>query len=101
MRNLIVETRLNMTAGVMSVAGKIFFYKVIVVVILISKDNSDWYKKTATWVGARKVNRPMKSKEEKGEIMVFLNEFIIIGCLLYVHVCVNWMKLAWKEWGNS
>jgi hypothetical protein len=80
---------------------EIFFYKVIVVVILISKDNSDWYKKTATWVGARKVNRPMKSKEEKGEIMVFLNEFIIIGCLLYVHVCVNWMKLAWKEWGNS
>jgi hypothetical protein len=41
MRNLIVETRLNMTAGVMSVAGNFFFYKVIVVVILISKDNSD------------------------------------------------------------
>ena len=87
-------------------------YKVIVLVILISKDNSDWYNKPATWVGARKVSRPyewgqgkladhMKSKEEKGEIMVFLNEFIMIGCFLYVNVCVNWMKLTWIEWGNS
>jgi hypothetical protein len=31
----------------------------------------------------------MKSKEKKGEIVVFLNEFIKIGCFLYVNVCVN------------
>jgi len=41
MRNLIVETRLNMMAGVMSVARKKKLYKVIVLVILISKDNSN------------------------------------------------------------
>jgi hypothetical protein len=29
--------------------------------------------------------------------VVFLNEFIIIGCFLYVNVCVNRMKLALKE----
>jgi hypothetical protein len=33
--------------------------------------------------------------------MVFLNEFIVICCFFYMNVCVNWMKLAWKEWGNS
>jgi hypothetical protein len=31
----------------------------------------------------------MKSKEGKGEIMIFLIEFIIIGCFFYVNVCVN------------
>jgi hypothetical protein len=41
MRNLILETRLNMMAGVMSVAGKKKLFKVIMLVILISKDNSD------------------------------------------------------------
>jgi hypothetical protein len=77
-------------------------YKLIVLVILISKDNSEWYKKPATWVGARKVSRPYTEQREKnGEIVVFLNEFIIIGCFLYVNVCVNRMKLALKEWGNS
>jgi hypothetical protein len=40
MRNLRVETGLNMAAGVMSVAGK-KRNKVIVLVILISKDNWD------------------------------------------------------------
>jgi hypothetical protein len=43
MRNLRVKTGLNMTTGVMSVAGK-KLYKVIMLVILISKDCSDWYK---------------------------------------------------------
>jgi hypothetical protein len=41
-------------------------YKVIVLVILISKDNSDWYKKPATWVGARKVSRPYEEQRGKG-----------------------------------
>jgi len=59
---------------------KIKMYKVIVFVILISKDNSEWYKKLATWVGARKVSRPYKEQREKWGIVVFLNEFIIIGC---------------------
>jgi hypothetical protein len=42
----------------MSVAGKKKLFKVIVLVILISKDNSDWYKELTTWVGAMKVSRP-------------------------------------------
>jgi hypothetical protein len=33
----------------------------------------------------------MKSKEEKGKIMVFLIEFIIIGCF-FMWMCV------WIEW---
>jgi hypothetical protein len=41
MGSLILETRLNMTANVMSVARKKNLYNVIVLVILISKDNSD------------------------------------------------------------
>jgi hypothetical protein len=65
MRNLIVETRLNMMAGVMSVARKKKLYKVIVLVILISKDNSNWYKESATWVEARKVSRSYE--EQKGK----------------------------------
>jgi hypothetical protein len=31
-------------------------------------------------VGARKVSRPYKEQREKWGIVVFLNEFIIIGC---------------------
>ena len=81
---------------------KIKMYKLIVLVILISKDNSDWYKTSATWIGARKVSRPYEEQRGKrGGIVVFLNEFIIIVCFLYVNVCVNRMKLALKEWGNS
>jgi hypothetical protein len=33
----------------------------------------------------------MKSKEKKGEIMVFLNEFIVI-CCFFIWICV------WIEW---
>jgi hypothetical protein len=64
-------------------------YKVIVLVILILRttqiDIKSWPHK---W-GQGKLGDHMKSKEEKGEIMVFRNEFIIIGCFLYVNVCVN------------
>jgi hypothetical protein len=54
-----------MAAGVMSVAGK-KRNKVIVLVILISKDNWDWYKTPTTWVGARKVSRPYEEQRGKG-----------------------------------
>jgi hypothetical protein len=40
-------------------------YKVIVLVTLISKDNSDWYKTSATWIGARKVSRPYEEQRGK------------------------------------
>jgi hypothetical protein len=41
-------------------------YKVIVLVILIFKNNSDWYKKLATWVGATKVSWPYEEESGKG-----------------------------------
>jgi len=44
---------------------KIKMYKVIVFVTLISKDNSDWYKTLATWIGARKVSRPYEEQRGK------------------------------------
>jgi hypothetical protein len=67
MGSLILETRLNMTASVMSVARKKKLYNVIMLVILISKDNSDWYKEPATWVRARKVSRPYEEQRGKWE----------------------------------
>jgi hypothetical protein len=88
MRNLIVETRLNMTAGIMSVAKK-KLYKVIVLVILISKDTRIDIKSRPHEWGQGKLAGHMKSKEKKGEIMVFLNEFIVICCFFYMNVCVN------------
>jgi hypothetical protein len=39
-------------------------------------------------VGQEKLAGHMKNKEEKGEIVIFLIEFIIIGCF-NVNVCVN------------
>jgi len=87
MKNLRVKTRLNMTACVMSVAGKKKLYKVTMLVILISKDNSDGYKSRPHEWGQGKLADHMKSKEEKGKIMVFLIEFIIIVCFLCECVC--------------
>jgi len=46
--------------------SKIKMYKVIVFVILISKNNLDWYKKSATWVGVRKVSQPYEKWRGKG-----------------------------------
>jgi hypothetical protein len=63
-------------------------------VILISKDNSNWYKSWPYELGQEKFVGHMKSKEKRWEIMVFLIQFIIIGCF-DVNVRVNWMKFAW------
>jgi len=41
MRNLRVKTRFNITVGVMTVVGGGKLYEVIMIVILISKDNSN------------------------------------------------------------
>jgi len=82
-----VETRLNMTTCVMSVAGKKKLYMVTMLVILISKDNSDGYKSRPHEWGQGKLADHMKSKEEKGKFMVFLIEFIITGCFLSECVC--------------
>jgi len=78
----------------MTVVGGGKLYEVIMIVILISKDNSNWYKSWPHELGQEKFDGHMKSKEKRWEIMVFLIEFIIIGCF-DVNVCVNWMKFAW------
>jgi formate hydrogenlyase subunit 6/NADH:ubiquinone oxidoreductase subunit I len=62
-------------------------YKVIVLVILISKDNSDWYKSQTHEWGQGKLVGHMKSKEEMGKNVGFLIEFIIIGCFWCECVC--------------
>jgi hypothetical protein len=64
----------------MSVAGKKNLYKVTILVIIISKDNSDWYKSQPHEWGQENLANHMKSKEEIGEIVIFLIEFTIIGC---------------------
>jgi len=55
-------------------------YKVTILVIIISKDNSDWYKSQPHEWGQENLANHMKSKEEIGEIVIFLIEFTIIGC---------------------
>jgi hypothetical protein len=91
MGNLIVETRLNMTTSVMSVARKKKLYKVIVLVILISKDNSDWYKEPATWVRARKVSRAYEEQRGKWKICGF-SQWIYYNMFFFI-----WM-FVWIEW---
>jgi hypothetical protein len=72
--------------------GKIKLYKVTVYVFIISKDNSDWYKSRPLEWEQGKLADHMKRKEEKGEIVVFLIESIVIGCFFFMWMCV------WIEW---
>ena len=76
MRNLILETRLNMTAGVMSVAGKKNYLRLLCLLSSFLRttriDIKNWPHEWGQW----KLADHMNSKEKKEEIVVFLNELL-------------------------
>jgi len=76
MINLILETRLNKTAGVMSVAvGKNCIRLLCLLSSFLRATRIDIKSRPHEW-GQWKLADHMNSKEEKGEIMVFLNELL-------------------------